>query len=282
MKNRNEMRTGLLFLLPSMAGIAVFFIVPFVISVSYTFSSTSGSFNFAGLSNYVSLFSSVSFRQAFANTSLFIVCGMAALLVLGLPFAVILDRLMGRRSRMASAGLIPMVIPTSAISLFIHILFERYGVLNGILAAAGSDTVIWKQAYPFVILLLIYMWKNLGYHILVYYAGLRSLEKTLLEEAESVGCNRWQLFIYIQLPHLRSFISFSAVLAIIGVFRVYRESYMLFGEYPPSSVYMIQNFLNNNFYNLNFQRLSTASFFLILPLSVIQLTVLMLGRDENE
>jgi multiple sugar transport system permease protein len=107
--------------------------------------------------------------------------------------------------------------------------------------------------------------------MVVYFAGLRAIPQEFFEQAALDGARKTQILFKIALPLLTPSILFNVIMAVIGVFRLFRESYLLQGAYPDTSVYMLQNFMNNNFYALNYNRLAAASvlFFILLGAGLV-------------
>lgn len=271
-----QMFTGIGFVLLSLCGFCLFFAVPFLFSILYSFSSTSGVFNFVGVANYIDLFSSPSFRLAAANTLRFTAVGLPLLLICAMCLALMLQYLFRHKMPGVSVwfalSLTPMVIPSATIILFVQVLFERYGVINGILVNMGLIPIDFlRSKYAFWILTALFLWKNTAYVCVILLAGLKSIDRSIYEAAQLDGANTLQSFRYITLVHLIPFLFFSVVMGIMGIFKVFRESYLLMGDYPPDNVYMLQNFINNNFLSVNYQRLSTASviFFLMILIFLV-------------
>ncbi len=268
---------GIMFLLPSLFGVLLFFVIPFGINVIYSFSRSVASFEFVGLRNYRDLLASDAFRLSFRNTTAFLFAGILLLLFLANVMALLFDYSIKRKVRFAGialmASVVPMIIPTGSVLVFIRRLFGENGVFGGIAWLTTSAA--------FVMLLIIFLWKNTGYCMLVIFTGIHTIPKEVLEAARLEGANGLQVYVHMILPQIKSFLSFSVIMGIIGIFKTYRESYLLLGEYPQESVYMLQNFLNNNFYAINYQRLTTASIVFTIFLSVL-LAVIFIGGNRHE
>lgn len=284
MKSNNSSKnamTGLLFTVPSLAGFMIFFIIPFLISVFYSFNTGVENFNFAGFDNYKSLFASSSFRLALFNTFRFIASGVPLLIALSLLSALLFEYLHKKHMKHLSAYrtmyILPMVIPEAAIVIFLQILFNRYGVLNSI----DNGTIDWFNTHnAFYIILMVFLWKNCGYCMIIFSAGLSYIDSSIYEAAEIDGANSWQKFIYITFVNIIPSIFFVAIMGIIGVFKMFRISYLLVGQYPYKDIYMLQNFMNNNFLELNYQRLSTSSVVVFAIMAV--LVIIMLNISDRD
>lgn len=131
-------------------------------------------------------------------------------------------------------------------------------------------------------LLALYLWKNCGYCTVILLSALAGIDRAQYELARCDGAGVWTQIWRITFPQILSSLFFSAIIAIVGVFKIFRESYLLMGEYPHESVYMLQNFINNNMETLNYQRLSAASLtFLCILMVVIILFIRFSGILEE-
>lgn len=274
-----EAFAGVLFALPSLAGFTLFFIVPFFISLYYCFTEGIGMARFAGLKNFSSLLGSNSFLLAAKNTLIFNAICIPLILVLSLLFALLLNNKIRGLKAFRSFFILPLVIPVASVVLVWQILFDENGALNHLLEAFGLNPVNWMSSqWSVAVLILLYLWKNCGYNMVLFLAGLNSIPKEYYESARMDGAGTWTCLTRITLPFLVPTGFFVLVISIINALKVFRESYQLAGNYPDRHIYMLQNFMNNNFANLNYQRLSTAAF---LMFAVIGLMVFFLFRFES-
>ena len=255
---------GLWLLLPGLAGFAALFLIPFVLSFYFSFFQGIGSTRFVAFANYRSVIASGSFRLAVTNTLTFVAIGIPALLVLGMGMACLADYLHRAQMRghtlWLALSMLPMVVPTSSVVLFFRACFEDAGFVNTILARFGVAPVRWLASdWGFWVLMLVYLWKNIPYCMVLLLAGMRSIDRNSIEAAALDGAGAWSLVRYIRLPQIIPFVYFSTVIGLIQIFKIYRESYQLAGDYPHESMYMLQNYMNNAFSRLNTQGLSAAS-----------------------
>jgi len=154
---------------------------------------------------------------------------------------------------------LPLVIPVASIILVWQITFNEFGVLNNLLNHFGIAGVEWLNSkWSIAVLVLLYVWKNCGYNIILFTAGLNSILRIIMMR-QVWRCRRFQMFYKYNASAFGSTIFFVFIISIINSFKVFREAYLLCGNYPPLNMYMLQHFMNNNFNNLNYQRLSTAS-----------------------
>lgn len=273
-----EALAGLGFALPSLAGFGLFFVVPFFLSLYYCFTEGIGDMRFVGLKNFQSLFQSSSFRLALKNTLRFTVLSLPLIFIVSLCFALILNTKMKGLPFFRSLFILPLVIPVASVILVWQIVFHDKGFLNTVLSFWGIPAIDWLNSEnALAILIMLYIWKNCGYNMILLLAGLNNIPKEYYESARIDGAGSLLCFWKITLPYLAPSGFFVLVISIINAFKVFRESYQLAGNYPHQSIYMLQNFMNNNFHNLSLQRLSTAA---LLMLIIIGLLVSFLFRIE--
>lgn len=276
-----------IFIIPSMVGLIGFYIIPFLMSIFYSF--TKGRYNnqFVGLKNYIDLMESESFRLAVFNTLKYIFIAIPTLLsialIMALAFNYAIKKNFEYSKEILTANLISMVAPVASVILLVNILFSNYGYINGLLIDNGMSKVMWLSSdKAFWILFGLYIWHNCACCTLIFLSGLSQMDDSILEAASLDGANAWQRFINFTLIEIFPQIIFNTVIAIVGIFKLYRESYLLFGDYPDKSVYMIQNFLNNNFLKLNYQRLSSATvIFFVCIMVPIALAIHLYNKRRN-
>jgi len=150
--------------------------------------------------------------------------------------------------------------------------FNEFGVLNNLLNHFGIAGVEWLNSkWSIAVLVLLYVWKNCGYNIILFTAGLNSIPKDYYDAASIDGCRRFQMFYKYKRFRFWFRRYFCIYYFHYNSFKVFREAYLLCGNYPPLNMYMLQHFMNNNFNNLNYQRLSTAS--LLMELFIVRNSV---------
>ena len=133
---------------------------------------------------------------------------------------------------------------------------------------------------------LLFLWKNIGYNMIMFMSALASVPKDIQEVAMLDGCGPAKRFFLIKLRYLASTISYVTIMSLINSFKVFREVYLLTGDYPYDSMYTLQHFMNNTFRNFDYQKLSSAAIVLSLVMIVIIAVLLWaddrLGRDIEE
>ena len=269
---------GLAFAFPSLAGFAMFFAIPFVISLYYCFTEGVGGSAFVGLKNFNDLLHSNSFLLAAKNTLIFNCISVPLIMILSLAFAILLNRQIKGLAIFRSFFILPMVIPAASIILVWNIVFNEYGVLNNILSNFGVPGIDWiRSDWSMWVLVILYIWKNCGYNVILLLAGLNNIPKEYYEAARIDGAKPFDCLLKITIPFLIPTGFFVFMVSIVNSFKVYREAYLLAGSYPSLKIYMLQHFMNNNFLNLSYQRLTTAAFLMAI---IVALLVFILYKIE--
>lgn len=237
-------RTGLLLCLPALLGLGGCYLLPF--GMAFWASLQEGlTGRFCGPRNYLALWGNSAFRLAAKNTALFWCAALPLNLVLGLGLALLCCRVHIRGAK--GVLFLPAMIPAACAAVILEALWR-------LLPGAGLA----GPAGPAVILLL-YLWKNVGCTVLLYSMALQSIPKTLLEAARQDGAGEAQLLWYIKLPLILPVSGVCLLTALLGSFRIFRESWLLAGPHPDEALYSLQHFLYNNFANMNYPRLAAAS-----------------------
>ena len=272
----------LIFLIPSLAGIAVFYIIPYCDIFRRAFFATSGK-EFVGLGNFTDIITNEAFLLAIRNTGRFVVVCIPLLLILSFAIALYIYNRLSENTLLKTMFLAPMAIPVATVVLFWKILFQKQGLLNALLAALDINTIDWMNTgYAFWILVLSYVWKNLGYHIILWIAGLSMIPNNLYEAARIDGAESRQIFFRITLPNLKPMIFVVVVLALLNSFKVFREAYLVAGNYPNESMYLIQHLFNNWFRDLSLDKMAAVSFLISIVLILLIFALRKAWDSKNE
>ncbi len=266
---RQKIGSGL-YLAPSLLGVLLFYILPFLVVMFYAVVDNPISRQFVGFENFIKVAKNVAFRTAVKNTATFSVIAVPLAVVLSLILAMVLDLKLPFRSQFRTFFLSPMMVPVASIVLIWQVLFHYNGAVNDVLQAFGMDKIDWmKSQYAQIVVIILFLWKNLGYNMILFMAALASIPKELIEVAELESANRWQIFFHIKTRYLSSTILFVTIMSLINSFKVFREVYLLTGDHPYDSIYMLQHFMNNAFASLDYQRLSAAAILMAAVMIVI-------------
>lgn len=257
---RKDSAAALLFLAPGGIGFALFYLIPFAMGVFYSFMDSSVNGQFVGLDNYRELLASDSFRKAASNTFYFTAVSVPVMLALSLGFALLLNQNVYIRNWLRTAYVLPLVVPVASIILIWKILLDWNGSLNAWLSYFGIERTDWmKTDAARNVVIVVYLWKNIGYNIILFLAGLQQIPKDYYETAQIEGAGRLRQFGGITLVYLTSTMFFVVIMSIINSFKVFRETYLIAGDYPQDSIYMLQHYMNNMFMSLDIQKLTAAA-----------------------
>ncbi len=278
---------------------------------------------FTGLKNYQTVFENQAFRLAAANTLRFFCICIPALVTLSLLIAVLLTRRKKGMHILKSMFLLPMAIPVASVVLLWKVLFHSQGLLNHLLELLNFQGPDWMNTdASFFVLVVSYLWRNLGYDIVLWVAGLGAIPASLYEAARVDGAGEWKCFVKITLPNLlpslftivvlsllnaslyeaarvdgagewKCFVKITlpnllpslftiVVLSLLNGFKVFREAWLVAGDYPQNSMYLLQHLFNNwyrdinNWYrDMSFDKMAAAA---VVTGSVILVLILLLQK----
>jgi len=255
-----------LLLLPSLAGLAMFYVVPFGISMYYAVIDNSVSREFVGLANLIETWNNLAFRLAVNNTLLFMGASIPLNMFLALMLALVLRPLpkMARRVLLLFF-LLPLVIPSGSVIGFWGNFIAQNGMFNRMFfphAPADWIPIDWLNSpHAMVFVIVIFIWKNIGFNVILFQAGLDFIPKDYYEFASMEGAGRLWKFTRITLVYLGPTFLLVFLMSVVNSFKAFREVYLLVGRYPYRPIYLMQHFLNNQFERLNYQLMASASFF---------------------
>lgn len=256
--------------IPSLIGVLIFFLIPFGIVIYYSMISNPVTPQFVGLDNYVNLFKTVAFKRAATNTAMFSLISVPLAIILSLWLATLLERNIPGKSIFRTFFLSPLMVPIASVVLVWQVLFHNHGTINQIIEAFGGQGIDWmKSQYGQIIIIMMFLWKNLGYNMILFMAALSSIPKDILEVARMESASALQTFFHIKIRYLSSTILFVTIMSLINSFKVFREIYLLTGDYPVDSIYMLQTFMNNTFQRLDYQKLSSAAVLMSIAMVII-------------
>ena len=291
MKKKNKLKNlkihPAFFLVPSLAGMLIFFVIPYIIMVYYSFLDNPIRKQFVGILNYQTVGTNRAFQTAVNNTFMFTVVAVPMAVVLGLLLALLLDQKIPGKSFFRSSMLTPLMVPTASVVLVFQVLFDYNGVINKYLVQRGIERVDFlKSSYGMIVVIILFLWKNLGYIMVLFLSALGNVPEDGLEVARLEGANALQVFWYVKIRYLSPTIVFTTMLSMINSFKVFREIYLLTGEYPFGAMYMLQHYMNNTFASADYQKLSTAAVYMSMVMVVIIGLLLLaehhFGKDFEE
>ena len=267
--------TGICFLLPGFLGTVCFAFAPFCRTVVRSFQNALGT-AFVGLENYRMVLGNTAFQIAVGNTMRFTLVCIPLLVAGSLVLSVILQRQTYIKNGLKSMFLVPAAVPAASVVLVWKLLFHSNGLLNRALLATAGGKVEWMTtSASFWVLVLSYLWKNLGYDMILWLAGLAGIPEEIYEAAHMDGAGERVCFFWITLPNLLPSLYTISVLSFLNSFKVFREAWLVAGDYPQQDMYLLQHLYNNWFRDLAFDKISAAA---VLTALVVCVLILLLQR----
>lgn len=259
-----------LFLMPSLIGVLLFFVIPFFIIIYYSMIDNPIHHKFVFLKNFIMVMKNPAFVKASLNTVIFSVTAVPLAVILSLVLALALNMKIPFRSQLSSFFLSSMMVPTASIVLIWKVLFHSRGTVNSILEHLNIAGIDWlNSSYAQVVLILLFIWKNLGYNMILFISALGSLPEDVIEAATLENITKWQIFWHIKLRYITSTILFVTIMSLVNSFKVFREVYLMKGDYPYETMYLLQHFMNNTFKSLDYQKMSAAAIIMAIVMSLI-------------
>ncbi|NJL38211.1 MAG: sugar ABC transporter permease [Leptolyngbyaceae cyanobacterium SM1_4_3] len=286
-KLQREVLIAWLFLVPALILLSIFLLGPIAYLIYLSF--TSGSFTRAGiqwigLRNYWRLLLTPDFWQVIGNTVYFTLATVIPSLVIPLGLAVLLNRALALRGLLRTAYFIPSITSLVAVGLGFRWLFQTDGPVNALLDTAGIEPIPWlgSVTWAMPVLILLSVWKQLGFNMVVFLAGLQAIPANRYEAAELDGANAWQQFWHITLPGLRPTLVFATVTTAIFTLRSFEQPYVITGGGPLNSTNLLVFYIYNQaFAQFDFgYAAAAATVLLMVTLVFVYLQLRILG-DEN-
>ena len=242
------------FAAPALAIIGLFFLAPVAAALALSFTDFDlyaladlGNLRFVGLDNYLALLQTPLFWRALGNTLYFVVLGVPLSIGLSLGAAMLLNSPLARAQAFFRTALFaPVVTTLVAVAVIWRYLFHtRYGLVNEALAGIGIDPIDWlgdpHWSMPTIILLAV--WKNFGYNMVILLAALQAIPRELYESARIDGATRWQQFPHVTLPSLGPTLSMVSILTMAGYFQLFAEPYVMTEGGPLKSTLSVLYFM---------------------------------------
>lgn len=293
-KTRNQIVPALIFLIPGFVLFFVFFLGPLLYSLRISFFN----WNFAhpdqsvfvGLKNYTSELKDPTFRRAILNTGAYTVITVVVKMVLGFFIAVLLNQKIRGRAFFRVAYYLPVITSWVIVSLLFTYMFSGQGglvnyFLKDVLHVVNKN-IMWlaDPILALVPVVLVDIWKGVGWTVVIYLSGLQAIPVELLEAASVDGANRWQRLTRIMLPMMRGTIAFLVVVLVLGGLNAYVPFKLITGGDPMGQTHSILTLMYHaTFENLDFGKGAAISYLLTLfvfALSFIQLKFLRKPAGE--
>lgn len=277
---RAEARSGLLLSAPYAAFLLLFAVFPIgfsavLVLLKWDLVTVP---SFAGLDNVQHLIGDARFWQAVANTLVFLAIHLPLQIVVALALAWVLNRPLLIRSFWRAAFFLPVVISGAAVTILWSALYATdVGLINGVLARLDLGPVPWltDPAIAMPSIAVMATWKNVGFYVVIYLAGLQSIPRSCREAIELEGATTWQGFRYVTLPLLKPQTLLVVTLSTIGGFQLFIEPYILTGGGPLRRTLSVVLYMYRNAFS--YQKMGYAAT-LGVALALLIATVLVVQR----
>ena len=289
MKVRN---VGWWFVAPAVIVLGVFFFLPVLAALAMSVTdfdlyalSDSANLRFVGLQNYGRLLSEPLFWKALGNTLYFVVLGVPLSIGASLGAALLVNSKVARlRNFFRTVFFAPVVTTLVAVAVVWRYIFHtRYGFLNYGLSEFGIGPIDWMGdphwAMPAIVILAV--WKNFGYNMIILLAALQSIPEDLYEAARIDGASGWQLFRHVTLPSLAPVLMLVSILTMTGYFQLFAEPYVMTEGGPLQSTLSVLYFMyEEGFKWWSLGRASAVAFLLFVLMFAVTVLQLRIGRRE--
>ncbi len=259
------------YLTPSLVGVLLFFFLPLLMLLKTSFQRSSNNTEFIGFRNYERVLTNDAFILAAKNTFRFAIIAVPLAVLFALLLAILLNTGIPGKSIFRSVLLNPMMVPVASVVLIWQVFFSYNGVVNGWgMQFFDLDKIDWlKSDKAHIVILILFIWKNLGYNMVLFLAALNNIPGEILESAMLDGAGAITRFFKIKMHFLSSTLFFVSIMSLINSFKIFREVYLLTGDHPYDNLYMLQHFMNNAFTNLDYSKLSAGAILMCVVMLVI-------------
>lgn len=265
----------------SLLGFLGFYMVPFLISAYYAFTDNPIQKNFVGFQNFIDLFENRFFLLGLKNTIWFMAIAIPLGMVLSLLLAIGIKKVNIFSGFLTLLFLIPLVMPSATIYRYWLQIYS--GVLNGLHSLSGLAPVHqfseWESRCFMVV---IFIWKYMGYNIVLFQAGLYGIPEEYYQCASVLGAGAWQKFRHVTLVYLTPSFFIVFIMSFVNSFKIFREIYFVNGGYPAEGMYLLQHFMNSTLLSLSYQKLVSAVYILTLLVSVVVIAAFRIERRVSQ
>ena len=256
----------------SLGGVLVFYLLPFLASTVYAFTNNPIQKQFVGWKNFQALFHNSFFLLGLKNTLLFMALAIPSGMTVSLLLALWIKNQRRGVGILTLCFLLPLVLPSATIArtflYFYTELLNFFRIMAGL--APLQKMSAWESRF---LMVLIYLWKYSGYHMVLFQTGLYAIPEEYYQCAALFGAGKWQRFRMVTLVYLTPCFSLVFLMSFVNAFKIFREIYFLYGDYPGEGAYLLQHFMNSTLLSLNYQKLVSAVYVLTLLVTAVVLFV---------
>ena len=283
---RHQARAGLIFVAPAMVLFLIFTTLPFVgaLALSFTDYDILTPPSWTGLENYARLLDDATFLTSLKNVFSYSLMFVPTMILLSLLLALALSRKLPGMGVFRIIYFIPVVTsPVAAATVWTWMLNGSHGPINELLRLVGIEGPAWlaDSDTAMVAIVLVTLWQGLGWNVLIYLAGLQNVPGYLYEAAALDGANRWQSFLHITWPSLRTTTFFVTTLSLIGAFQLFDQAFVMTQGGPGNStVTPVYQIYESGFNRLQMGYASAQAFSLFVIIVAVTVINMRVNRDQ--
>ena len=276
---RKECIVAFSMIAPNLIGLAVFMVIPTFVSILISFTDWNllNAANFIGIANFKELFSDPLFWKTLLNTVVYVFWKVPFNILISLILAVLINQQMYGRTFFRAILFLPIIASSVSVALLWQPLFDiTNGMLNKILNSVGlpSSTWIYNPKTSMMSVIIVALWKELGYYMVMFLAGLQSIPSSYYEAAAIDGANPVRKFLFITVPLISPTTFFVLIISVIGSFQIFDLTTVLTAGGPANSTNTLVMYVYQagfKFFRMGYaSALSTILFIIILIFTIIQ------------
>lgn len=274
---RRNRRNAYLFLAPNFIGFFVFTLIPVVMALAYSFTNYDGNkrMDFVAFNNYIKLLNDSSFQIALKNTLIYTVGTVPFIIILSLLVSVLMNNGVKGASIYRAIMLFPHIASIIAVTVVWQFMYAKNGPINSLLRSFGFEnppTWLSDQKTALLAIMIMIVWKGIGYYMIVYLAGLKGIPADQYEAATMDGANAWDKLIHVTIPNLRPVTFYATIMCIINSFQVFTPIYVMTGGGPGRATsVLVLKIYEDSFKEYNFGYASAEAMILFLLILVVTL-----------
>ena len=266
-----------LFLLPAVLVLVVFFFIPFFQTIGLSFFNYSDSIynpNYAGIKNYIQILHNPVFYKVMLNTLIYLIVAVPVLAIFPLFLAVLINQKIRAITLYKILIYLPVIVSIVVAAIAFKWLYAQDGILNYFMQMLRLPAIGWltDPKYSIYSVIILTIWKGIGYYMMIYLASLMSVPKELYEACDIDGANFWQKHLTVTIPHLMPTIALVSTISSISAMKIFAEIYVMTKGGPLNSTKTIVYYIYEKaFENLDLGYASAMAVILLVIVMIFSL-----------
>lgn len=278
-----------LFLLPAGVILLVFFFIPFFQTIVLSFKDYSTSIyhpTYVGLQNYINLFHSPIFYKVLLNTFIYLFLAVPILATVPLFLAILLNQKIKGVTLYKILIYLPVIVSIVVAAIAFKWLYADQGILNYVISKLGLEPIGWltDTNFSLISVIIVTIWKGIGYYMMIYLAALMSVPKELYEACDIDGASIWRKHLTVTIPHIMPTLALVSTISAISAMKVFAEIYVMTKGGPLNSSKTIVYYIYERaFENLDLGYASAMAVVLLIIVMVFSLiNILCFERNKYQ